>query len=499
MEAFRPKPSSAREKRNWYIGLLYVRQDYDEALTQIEDQLRECGGLCEYPLYVKALIMRQRGKIQDSLTLFQSATCLNPGNIANLKQVGHSLYLLGKHRAAIDVYEEARHMDTERKGGGKGGDSSDWEIWHNMGLCYMYLKQYERAIECYQKANGLGRHDATFLQVPSPPRGLALSLGRARAVLTHTPPLSLSRSRPRARAQLGKVYQLQHKYTDALKVYQDALDYSPENPELLTTIGLIYLRLNDNQRAFDYLGNSLTQDPRNAKAILAAGSIIQDNQDMDVALVKYRVAAVHTPNSAQLWNNIGMCFFGKAKYVAAVACLKRALYLDPFEWIIAYNLGLVHLNTGQNASAFHFFSASINLKSDFAASYMYLAISLARLDDFENSCSAYEKAMGMEEDHMTHLNFAITLYNFGDVARAKEEFAHFQRMFASCGSDVEHDEDVTSQASALRKVRARAPLSRRGKPPSSVCLTRACSLRRRPWGHSDRATTRFPRGSSGPR
>lgn len=37
---------------------------------------------------------------------------------------------------------------------------------------------------------------------------------------------------------------------------------------------------------------------------------------MDVALVKYRVAAVQTPNSAQLWNNIGMCFFGKQRYVA---------------------------------------------------------------------------------------------------------------------------------------------------------------------------------------
>ena len=34
---------------------------------------------------------------------------------------------------------------------------------------------------------------------------------------------------------------------------------------------------------------------------------------MDVALVKYRVAAVQTPNSAQLWNNIGMCFFGKQR------------------------------------------------------------------------------------------------------------------------------------------------------------------------------------------
>lgn len=38
---------------------------------------------------------------------------------------------------------------------------------------------------------------------------------------------------------------------------------------------------------------------------------LQDHQDMDVALVKYRVAAAVCPNSPQLWNNIGMCFYGK--------------------------------------------------------------------------------------------------------------------------------------------------------------------------------------------
>jgi hypothetical protein len=160
---------------------------------------------------------------------------------------------------------------------------------------------------------------------------------------------------------------------------------------------------------------------------------------MDVALVKYRVAAVQTPNSPQLWNNIGMCFFGKQvcaglvwggmlaaattmhectrcrtaglhvknwhckmactlalqlsqhkvvcrfkqlvatvatatagdrctllcaclnsvhacmcgtlpeplqRYIAAIACLKKALYLGPFEWIISYNLGLVGVGVG---------------------------------------------------------------------------------------------------------------------------------------------------------
>jgi hypothetical protein len=61
-----------------------------------------------------------------------------------------------------------------------------------------------------------------------------------------------------------------------------------------------------------------------------------------------------------------MCFFGKNRFVASIACLKKALYLDPFEWIISYNLGLAHLKTQQNASAFHFLSGCVKRKPDFA-------------------------------------------------------------------------------------------------------------------------------------
>jgi Bardet-Biedl syndrome 4 protein len=44
------------------------------------------------------------------------------------------------------------------------------------------------------------------------------------------------------------------------------------------------------------------------------------------------VLAVTAPESSQLWNNVGMCFFGKGKLVAAIACLKHAAYLNPFDW-----------------------------------------------------------------------------------------------------------------------------------------------------------------------
>ena len=88
--------------------------------------------------------------------------------------------------------------------------------------------------------------------------------------------------------------------------------------------------MGENSDAFKYLGTSLASDPRNPKTILATGSIIQDKSDHDAALLKYRIGCVFNPDSCELWNNIGMCFFGKSKYVASIACLKKALYLDPF-------------------------------------------------------------------------------------------------------------------------------------------------------------------------
>lgn len=111
----------------------------------------------------------------------------------------------------------------------------------------------------------------------------------------------------------------------------------------------------------------------------------------------------------QVWNNIGLCFLGKQRFIAAIACLKRAQYLGPFEWIVCYNLGLVHLNTGQYAAAFNYFSAAINLRPSFAHTYMYLGVTLARLGDMENAYQSYQRALEKEkQEPVFYLNFGVT-------------------------------------------------------------------------------------------
>ena len=91
------------------------------------------------------------------------------------------MFLLGKHKSAIDVYAEAKKLNAD-----------DWEIWHNEGLCFVYRKEYDKAIDAFQNANSIQRHDSTFMQ-------------------------------------LGKVYTLQEDYQAAIDVYQEALEFSPEN------------------------------------------------------------------------------------------------------------------------------------------------------------------------------------------------------------------------------------------------------------------------------
>ncbi|XP_072602068.1 BBSome complex member BBS4 isoform X2 [Vulpes vulpes] len=392
------------EKQNWLIHLHYIRKDYEACKAVIKEQLQETQGLCEYAIYVQALIFRLEGNIQESLELFQTCAVLSPQCADNLKQVARSLFLLGKHKAAIEVYNEAAKLNQK-----------DWEICHNLGVCYIYLKQFDKAHDQLHNALHLNRHDLTYIM-------------------------------------LGKIHLLQGDLDKAIEIYKKAVEFSPENTELLTTLGLLYLQLGIYQKAFEHLGNALTYDPTNYKAILAAGSMMQTHGDFDVALTKYRVVACAVPESPPLWNNIGMCFFGKKKYVAAISCLKRANYLAPFDWKILYNLGLVHLTMQQYASAFHFVSAAINLQPKMGELFMLLAVALTNLEDPENARRAYAEAARLDRcNPLVNLNYAVLLYNQGERKGALAQFQEMEKKvrLLKDSPSLEFDAEMVEMAQKL--------------------------------------------------
>jgi Bardet-Biedl syndrome 4 protein len=79
-----------------------------------------------------------------------------------------------------------------------------------------------------------------------------------------------------------------------------------------------------------------------------------------------------------------------------------------------------------------------------------------RLEDFDNSCSAYEKSIELGEDYLIHLNYAITLLTNDEPEKAKDHFSKFDKLFSALDDSCEVDADVTAQANLLRVALADA-------------------------------------------
>ena len=99
------------ESRNWLIHSHYLSKDFDTCRSLILQQLAETQGMCEYAQYVQGMVLRQEGRIQESLEALHIAATLNPQNPENLKQIARSLFLMGKHKTAIEVRISIKHSN----------------------------------------------------------------------------------------------------------------------------------------------------------------------------------------------------------------------------------------------------------------------------------------------------------------------------------------------------------------------------------------------------
>lgn len=92
-------------------------------------------------------------------------------------------------------------------------DEGDWEVYFYKGMSNKYIRNYQEAISNFKQALEIYQSENIYLE-------------------------------------LGRVYQLTNSYQDALEIYAEGLNTYPENSELLTTIGLLYIRLGQNNQAF---------------------------------------------------------------------------------------------------------------------------------------------------------------------------------------------------------------------------------------------------------
>ncbi|XP_043582982.1 Bardet-Biedl syndrome 4 protein homolog isoform X1 [Bombus pyrosoma] len=382
---------SAIESNNWLLHRHYTRHEYKTCKILIDQELTRSNGYNEYANYLKGLILRREGKIQDSLSCFQAAYNVNSTNVNNVKQIAKSFLIMGSHKRAVDAYLEAEKILN----------IPDWEIYFNLGECYTKMNQLYEAKKHLKRSIELTKNELPYIA-------------------------------------LAKMCLLEDHVTEAQNAYTTALSGNPESIEAATELGLLYLKIGDVQRAFQQFGTAIAHSPNCTRAILPIAFIIQNHQEYDVALSKYKLAAQSIPESYALWNNVGMCFYGKQKFVAAISCLKRAHYLNSMAFLPAYNLGMVFLTTGQPASAAIYLCAAVSADPKNPMPYLLLGLALKRLEDLEGAEKVLQKAHALSpQDPLVLINYAIILEAQGKGNIAAEFLTALNDITAVIDVDVQ--------------------------------------------------------------
>jgi TolA-binding protein len=105
-------------------------------------------------------------------------------------------------------------------------------------------------------------------------------------------------------------------------------------------------------------------NPEDAGAILAYANALHDAGMADQAIVQYKSYLEKNPDDPDARVDLGICYFEKQEYDAAISAMERAVADHPDHQLGTYNLGIVNLNAGNKEKAREWFTRARDMNPE---------------------------------------------------------------------------------------------------------------------------------------
>ena len=193
----------------------------------------------------------QQGNLRAGLEKLLEAVKLDPTNSA----IHHELALvyrdLGEFQISLDHFKKTLALRPEFP-----------QAWNNMGTVYLFLRQWDQAINCFQMAVG----DILYRT----PHYAYNNLGFAylkkeqyqKAIVNFKKALKFAPSFTPAQTNLGLALERMNRWEEAVNTYKKAISMDPEYPAAHFHLGRLYMKINRNAQAAEELHQVIKLDPR---------------------------------------------------------------------------------------------------------------------------------------------------------------------------------------------------------------------------------------------
>ena len=272
------------EKREVLIGMCLSYKGlnkYEESLDCINNALKLNSSFHE--LNIEGEILVHLGRYEEALKVLDKAisTKNKEVNLAKLTKV-KVLGELGMADEAINLLNSIDFNDDEQ---------SDANLWNIKGNNYFYLNQYEKSLECYFKALGLGYDEY----------GTYFNIGNAYAQL--------------------------NKYEDSLIYYDKALKLNVNEDDLFYNRSLTLYHLERYDEAIISIDNALALNHDISYLNNKAGFLFKSGNFKD-SLNIYKNLLKESSDDIRLLTNVSMVLCELESYDESLQYSKRALSID---------------------------------------------------------------------------------------------------------------------------------------------------------------------------
>ncbi len=324
------------------------------------------------------------------------------------------------------------------------------EAHYNLGIAYLEAGQYDRAIPEFEvaiklDANFIGAHCAlcrAYLEQDELEKASRSVTTALELDATHQPALLLHGTITEAYRDKGKAYLDAKRYTEAVAVFQKAINLdadlednsqkSPlENTHIHAHLGAAYMGMKAYQNAIAALQNAIALDPDIVDAHYNLGRAYIEQGHPDKAIPHLERAIAIIPNLKRAHYNLARAYRESGNLEAATHAVTETLRIDlnyqPAHDLADtikqahYNIGITYLNDERYSEAVTAFQNAITLDSDFTTAHYNLGLTFLKMESYPRAVDALQKTITLDPTYVAaHHSLALAYLGQQELGKARD-------------------------------------------------------------------------------
>lgn len=245
-----------------------------------------------------------------------------------------------------------------------------------------------------------------------------------------------------------------NKYEEAVELYKKLIRETPDSPQLLYRLALLYKSMGKFDEAVETLERSLALNPRYHHSLLELGNIELLRGDLNKAEQFYLKVLELYPTDVQAIVSLGNIETRRGRWESARNLFEQAVQISPGKIEAMMGLGEYFFKKGDYQSAVKHFEKVLRYNPDDATVWSMLGKAKFELNDREGAVEAYRKAVELLPDSVPDLfNYALILETgedkllLGKGSDPKTALVYYRKV-------LERDPDNIKARERIRAIKA---------------------------------------------